>query len=264
MRKIDEGVESNLLQRQLTSILPEIFSYKFNNIDLQEGADFSIDSISKIKKQLRKIHREYHRELLDDLIEQRILGLLLYSILLEADKAYLASDNPEQYEREPISIPDDIVDRYIETLKHGASINEQRKSAYDSTIKNMDRILPNERIHSITLPTGLGKTLLSASWAIKLRARLQKAGVIPKIIVSLPFLSIIEQTDDVYKKVFRDLYKERADRLYTTCYSIADFEYKDDWTEKKEAIILLISSYPYGIRRSLLLPLINCFIPSSP
>lgn len=227
LRKIDEGIESGLLQRQLMSIQPEIFSYKFKNIDLQEGTDFSIDSISGIKKQIRKIHREYHRKLLDDLIEQRILGLLLYSILLEADKAYLASDNPEQYEREPISIPDDIVDRYIGTLNRGTSINEQRKSAYDSTIMDMERISPDERIHSITLPTGLGKTLLSASWAIKLRARLQKTGVTPKIIVSLPFLSIIEQTDDVYKKIFRDLYKERADRLYTTCYSIADFEYKD-------------------------------------
>ena len=227
LRKIDEGVESGLLQRQLMSIQPEIFSYKFEGIDLQEGTDFSIDSISAIKKQLRKIHREYHREPLDNLIEQRILGLLLYSILLEADKAYLAADNLEQYEREPIPISDDIVDRYIGTLNHGASINEERKRAYDSTIKEMDRISPDERIHSITLPTGLGKTLLAASWAIKLRARLQKTGVIPQIIVSLPFLSIIEQTDDVYKKVFKELHEERADRLYTTCYSIADFKYKD-------------------------------------
>ncbi|MBU4319605.1 MAG: CRISPR-associated helicase Cas3' [Nitrospinae bacterium] len=225
--KIDEGVESGLLQRQLKNIQPEIFSYKFKGIDLQEGTDFSSDSISTIKKQLRKIHREYHREPLDNLIEQRILGLLLYSILLEADKAYLAADNPEQYEREPISIPDDIVDRYIGTLNHGASINEERKRAYASTIKEMDNISPDERIHSITLPTGLGKTLLAASWAIKLRARLQKTGATPKIVISLPFLSIIEQTDDVYKKVFKELYEERADRLYTTCYSIADFEYKD-------------------------------------
>lgn len=227
MRKIDEGVESGLLQRQLMNIQPEIFSYRFNGIGLQEGADFSIDSINEIKKQLRRIHREYHREPLDNLIEQRILGLLLYSILLEADKAYLASDNPEQYERNPISIPDDIVDRYIETLNRGASINEERRRAYDSTIKEMIRISPNERIHSITLPTGLGKTLLAASWAIKLRARLQKTGATLKIVVSLPFLSIIEQTNDVYKKVFKKLYDERADRLYTTWYSIADFEYKD-------------------------------------
>lgn len=227
LRKIEEGVESGLLQRQLISIQPEIYSYEFNGISLQKGTDFSIDSINEIKKKLRKIHREYHQGPLDNLIEQRILGLLLYSILLEADKAYLAADNPKQYEREPIFIPDDIIDRYIGTLNHEASINEERRKAYDSTIKDMDRISPDERIHSITLPTGLGKTLLAASWAIKLRARLQKTGVTPKIVVSLPFLSIIEQTDDVYKKVFKELYEERADRLYTTCYSIADFEYKD-------------------------------------
>ncbi len=50
LRKIDEGVESGLLQRQLMSIQPEIFSYKFKGIDLQEWTDFRIDSISAIKK----------------------------------------------------------------------------------------------------------------------------------------------------------------------------------------------------------------------
>jgi hypothetical protein len=72
------------------------------------------------------------------------LGLLLYSILLEADKAYLASDSPEQYEREPILISDDTVDRYIGTLNQGASIDEERKRAYDATIKEMDHISPDE------------------------------------------------------------------------------------------------------------------------
>lgn len=227
LRKIDEGLQCELFKRQLNSIQQEFFTYKFMRIDLCEGVKFSIKSIKEIQKQLRKIHREYHRNSLDNLIEQRILGLLLYSILLEADKAYLAADSPEQYERESISISDDIVDRYIETLNHKASINIDRKKAYDSTINDIDRISPKEKIHSITLPTGLGKTLLSLSWAIKMRVRLKKKEIVPKIIMSLPFLSIIEQTDDIYKKVFKEQIKERAKRLYTTYYSIADFEYKD-------------------------------------
>ena len=78
------------------------------------------------------------------------------------------------------------------------------------------------------MPTGLGKTLLSASWALKLRNRIGKENkFIPKIIVSLPFLSIIEQTDDEYKKFLNDLYLRHEERLYFPSYSISDFRYRD-------------------------------------
>lgn len=119
------------------------------------------------------------------------------------------------------------MDRYVENLNSEATINEERKKAYASTLRTVEEFPLEERIHSITLPTGLGKALLAASWAIKLRSRLQERGIISKIIVSLPFLSIIEQTDDVYKSFLGKLYKERADRLYSTSYSIADFKFRD-------------------------------------
>ena len=227
LRSVYNAIDSGLLYRQLDNIQPEIFTYEFGNYKLKDGEGFSFESIKLILEQLRNIHRQYGGVSLDNQLEQRILGLFLYSILLEADKAYLASDNPEQYERETIVIPDDIVDKFIKSLDKKATINKEREKAYITTIKNLERFPLNERIHSITLPTGLGKTLLSASWAIKLRSRLQKTGMTPKIIVALPFLSIIEQTDDVYTKILGDLYIKRADRLYTTRYSIADFKYKD-------------------------------------
>jgi CRISPR-associated endonuclease/helicase Cas3 len=224
---VNRSVNSGLLLRQLYNIQDEIFTYDFGYIHLKDGKDFNIGVIDDIKKKLRKFHREYPKESLEQQIEQRILGLFLYSILLEADKAYLAADTPVQYEREPINIPEDIVDRYIEQIDTGKVIDKKRQKAYLTTVEKVDTFPLTEKVHSITLPTGFGKTLLSASWAIKLRARLQKEGMVPKIIVSLPFLSIIEQTDDVYKKFLKDIYKVRANRLYTTCYSIADFEYRD-------------------------------------
>lgn len=227
LKKADEGVESGLLCRQLNKIRSEIFTYEFGEINLKVGTDFCVRQIKDIQKKLRKFHREYSIKSLDQQLEQRILGLFLYSILLESDKAYLASDNPEQYERESIHIPGDIVDKYIENLPKEKAIDQERKKAYIETLKDLEQFSFNERMHSITLPTGLGKTLLAASWAIKLRSRLLNMGMTPKIIVSQPFLSIIEQTDDVYKKFLNELYEKRANRLYTTCYSIADFEYKD-------------------------------------
>lgn len=240
-RSIDEVLtdieqNSSLLEEQIKNIVPEIFEYKLDNIDFHSCIDFGIDKIDNISSKLRKFGREYKKvpkdydkdKWLDIQIEHRILALFLYSILLEADKAYLASDNPSQYERNPIPIQEDLIDRYIEKISDNKIINEERNKAYKETIQGVYSIPLEERIHSITLPTGLGKTLLSASWALKLRNRIDKENdFTPKIIVSLPFLSIIEQTDDEYKKFLNDLYLRHEERLYFPSYSISDFRYRD-------------------------------------
>lgn len=239
-KSIDEVLKSadqnsTLLEKQIKNIVPEIFEYKFNDIDLSICKDFDFDEIDNISSKLRKFGRDYQKvpkgadkdRYLDSQIEHRILALFLYSILLEADKAYLAS-NPSQYAREPITILDDLVDKYINKISDNKIINEERNKAYQETIQGVYSIPLDERIHSITLPTGLGKTLLSASWALKLRNRIEKeTKFIPKIIVSLPFLSIIEQTDEEYKKFLGDLYSQHGERLYFPSYSISDFRYRD-------------------------------------
>lgn len=224
-----KNIDINLLKKQIDNIDPEIFEYEFLDVKLSDGKDFKIDVVDSISSKLRKLHRKYAKKYpIEVQIEHRILALLLYSILLESDKAYLASDNPKQYEREPIDIPDDLVDKHLKKLDDSKLIDEERNKAYKETIANVNIFPLNERIHSITLPTGLGKTLLSSSMALKLRKRIEKEeGFIPKIIVSLPFLSIIEQTDEVYKEFLGELYKKHKDRLYMPRYSIADFEYRD-------------------------------------
>lgn len=226
LKSIDENY--HLFERQVDKIQPEIYEYESFGITLSDGKDFNINSIDSIAGKIRKLNRRYSKINLESQIEHRILALFLYSILLESDKAYLASDNPEQYERDPIDLPDDLVDRYIKTIGTDGDINEERRRAYEETISDVCRFPLTERIHSITLPTGLGKTLLSASWVSKLRKRIEREdGIIPKIIVSLPFLSIIEQTDDVYKKFLGDLYERDKDRLYMPRYSISDFKYRN-------------------------------------
>ena len=226
LKSVDEN--HNLLERQINRIQPEIYEYESSGFKLSDGKDFDIGTIEFISGKIRRLNRKYRKIDLDIQIEHRILALFLYSILLESDKAYLASDNPEQYERDPIDIPDDLVDRYLKTLGTDGDINEERRRAYEETISDVGRFPLAERIHSITLPTGLGKTLLSASLALKLRKRIEREeAVVPKIIVSLPFLSIIEQTDDVYKKFLGVLYERGEDRLYMPRYSISDFKYRN-------------------------------------
>lgn len=239
-KSIDEVLKSadqnsTLLEKQINNIVPEIFEYKFNNVNFSICKGFNFDQIENISSKLRKFARDYKKApkgadkdiWLDTQIEHRILALFLYSILLEADKAYLAS-NPSQYKREPVAIPDDLVDKYIKRINDNKIINEERNKAYKETIQGVHSIPLEERIHSITLPTGLGKTLLSASWALKLRNRIEKEkNFSTKIIFSLPFLSIIEQTDEEYKKFLGDLYVQHQERLYFPSYSISDFRYRD-------------------------------------
>lgn len=233
----------DLLIVQLQNINPEYFNYTISGVNLSQGKEFNLDVINSIRSKIRKLHRKYSDFSHEDLpkyVEQRILALLLYSILLESDKAYLASDRPEQYERNPIDIPADLVDNYLKNFENNGEINEERKKAYQQTIGNICSFPLDERLHSITLPTGLGKTLLSASWALKMRHRiLEEDGFTPKIIVALPFLSIIEQTDAEFKNFLSGLYKEHEERLYMPRYSISDFEYRDgiDDNERSDSSI---------------------------
>lgn len=252
-KSIEEIIKSadenfNLMEKQLQNINQEIFEYRFNDIDISTCKDFSIEQIDNISGKLRKFGRNYRKapkgydkeKWLDIQIEQRILALFLYSVLLEADKAYLASDSPDQYERNPISISADLVDNYINKISDDKQINFERARAYKEVIQSIDEIPLEQRIHSITLPTGLGKTLLSASWALKLRNRIENEwNISPKIIVSLPFLSIIEQTDEVYKKFLNEIYEKYEERLYFANYSISDFRYRDgvDTFERSESSI---------------------------
>jgi CRISPR-associated endonuclease/helicase Cas3 len=114
-----------LLKKQMDKIHPEIFGYVFSDFEFSEGSYFNIDAIETISSKIRRLNRRYEKPLegydeekwLDIQIEHRLLALFLYSILLESDKAYLASDNPEQYEREPIDIPDTLVDEHLKKFK---------------------------------------------------------------------------------------------------------------------------------------------------
>lgn len=61
----------------------------------------------------------------------------------------------------------------------------------------------DERLWTLTAPTGSGKTLAMLLFALSRAAKLQKfEHPIRRIVVVLPFLSILDQTVDEYRKVF--------------------------------------------------------------
>lgn len=157
-------------------------------------------------------------------IEFRLLTLFIYSLLLEADKAYLAVKDKELYQRKPISINSDTIDKYKkEAFKNKkGDINIDRDMAYKEVMEGLIKLDLNKRLYSLTLPTGMGKTLLAASWAIKLRNKIQNdLGFTPQIIVALPFLSIIDQSAKEYEKFLNN----NEEELFLKTHSLSSFDF---------------------------------------
>ena len=165
--------------------------------------------------------------------------LSLYSILIDSDKKS-AADYPEDYETP--AIPNELIDRFrVENreIDHLATsgLNGARNSIYETVTQTLESLsLENDqpKIYTITAPTGSGKTFTGFSAALKLRAKmLEKNGMAPKIIYSLPFTSIIDQNFDVIHKIFKQMpgYKDDSFKYLLKHHHLADLR---DIKEKAE------------------------------
>lgn len=84
-----------------------------------------------------------------------------------------------------------------------SKIDGLKNEAYFSVLTTLqNKFTPRQHLYSITLPTGLGKTLTSLGAALKIKelAKLDKG----RIIIAIPFTSIIDQNFEVYQKVFKN------------------------------------------------------------
>lgn len=129
--------------------------------------------------------------------------LLFYSSLLDADKMY-ASES-KRINRE--NIPGDIVDIFKKNNLRDSkdNINKTREEAYQEVNGNILNMDLNERILSIELPTGIGKTFTGVSAALKLKERINnELNFNPRIIYSLPFLTIVDQNSDTISSILNE------------------------------------------------------------
>jgi len=157
-------------------------------------------------------------------IEFRLLILFVYSMLLEADKAYLAVKDKKLYQRKPIVIDSDTIDNYKATAfkDKKANISVDREKAYKEIMAGLNSLDLNNQMYTLTLPTGMGKTLLAASWALKLRNEIQDTfGFTPQIIVALPFLSIIDQS----AKEYENFLNSPEEEVFLKTHSLSSFEF---------------------------------------
>jgi len=182
---------------------------------------FTID-VKIFLKDYQKIFLELEEGLEEDLenflkpyrdninLEKYLEFLLLYSSLIDADKFDALYESREFDEIKSIlfdriDLSGNLVDDYKKIMFSisKTQLDKIRERAYNEIIRNIDEIdLKKDRIFSINLPTGSGKTLSAFSFAIKLRNKLkEELSIRPRIIYSLPFLSIIDQNAKVIAEV---------------------------------------------------------------
>jgi CRISPR-associated endonuclease/helicase Cas3 len=146
-----------------------------------------------------------HEADIEALADYRLRCQLAFSVLLEADKAFLAiptADLPRYLSPRQADLPPRLVEEFI-AGKPAATINPLRQSARREMFQGLEAA-GDCRVHTMTLPTGSGKTLLAASWALTLRERItREEGQPPLILVVLPFLAIIDQTAQEYRDLFQ-------------------------------------------------------------
>lgn len=132
---------------------------------------------------------------------------MLFSALVDAD--FLATEafvNQQQSALRPTcqtTIPrlEETLRNYLERLAENAppsEVNENRRQIL-TACRSAAELSPG--LFSLTVPTGGGKTLASLAFALR-HATLHG---LDRVVFAIPFTSIIEQTADVYRRVFAPL-----------------------------------------------------------
>lgn len=130
-------------------------------------------------------------------VEDRLRMQFAFSVLLEADKAFLAlseAGRSTYRDAREANLSAESIKGYLRGSEN-TEINRLRTRAREQVLQTFESE-PERRLWTLTLPTGLGKTLTAAELALSLRERSGEPA--PRIFVILPFLSIIDQTARVY------------------------------------------------------------------
>jgi len=231
--------EAGLLHKQIESINNENFAILAdklhkNGLPLLLNKEIINQWINGFDKEMRVVKKEIRK--LESEVSNYIILNLLYSILLDADKSDVVIKDRGTFERKQF-----IVRSWVDNYKSKTSfpqspINHLREKAYQETLAG--NISLNERIYSLNLPTGLGKTLSAFSFALKLKEELKTNS---RIIYTLPFLSIIDQNSDVFESVIKANDIKPDSNIFLRHHHLSEIFYKkgDTEFEPDEAKILI-------------------------
>lgn len=244
---VDEAVlndKEQVLMVQIESINEEKLTI-LNTILKQNGLkqDITIENLKKwvmtLSGELRSIRRKLRGIGRSRKLDPYLITNYLFSLLIDADKSEVSTG--KALERNDAELDSSIVDKYKNLMSFKDTfLNKLRQEAYDEVLHSPPDL--EKRVYSINLPTGLGKTLTSLAFALKLRRQIQlKKDFKPRIVYSLPFLSVIEQNAGQFEKVLKAGGLDADTSLLLKHHHLSEFTYKkdDDVYEPDQAKILI-------------------------
>lgn len=233
MREIGSGTIPRILKRQIPTLRIKALS-EHCGIDIS-GLDLTNRPWAEAQRYLDdSVFPTFNNLSIRDAVAFRLKTQLLFSLLLEADKALLAVKEPKVYLRRKRRhwMPKWIDQRIGQPQR--TSVNKIRQSIRTKIVQEINK-LEQPGIFSLTAPTGSGKTLLSATWLLELRGKFGEiSGVAPKAVVVLPFLSIIDQTTKEYEALLTTGGEKADGSWFLTSHSLADRKYKRGLEEDVE------------------------------
>lgn len=138
----------------------------------------------------------------DDRFSAEMFLRLVFSALVDAD--YLDTERHFRSDRASARGSDTSIvalwgalDRHVRWLSAGKDgrVAEVRRSVYEACLRAADG--PGG-VYRLTAPTGAGKTLSAMAFALRHAVKHE----LERVIVAVPFISITEQTAEVYRGVF--------------------------------------------------------------
>jgi CRISPR-associated endonuclease/helicase Cas3 len=160
------------------------------------------------------------------------ISQFIYSALLDADKtdAGLGGVNLDRIDLSSVLVDDFRAAKGFSTSKN--NINKLRNQIYEEAMERIKAWDLNEKIISLNVPTGTGKTLAALSLSLKLKERLKNdRNIKPRIIYALPFLSIIDQNYNVFEEVILKPSASQDSRMLLKHHHLADVKFKIEESE---------------------------------
>jgi len=171
--------------------------------------------------------------------------LLFFSSINDCDKLHASqTETPPRCE-----IPEDFIQDYKKKFKQNP-LNKMRSEACAEVLEILKTQNNPHQVFTLTLPTGMGKTLTGLEAALELRNQITaKKGYTPKIIYSLPFLSIIEQNSRIIENMLSDKLSltdrdEIPSNLFLKHHHLTDDRYStDDYEWEEDGSDLLTTAW---------------------
>ncbi len=188
------------------------------------GTDGEFEEARRWLFRRQRAGERLHALPLAEAVSFRLWTQFLFSVLLEADKAFLAlrEEKLRRYfqQARPVLRPECVAERLA--ALPDTPLSDLRNQLRERIAAGADHQPP---CCKLTLPTGTGKTLLAATWALQQRAAAE--GPPPRIIIALPFLSIIDQTEQEYRQLLGldPASRAQSDRLLAS-HSLSQREYE--------------------------------------